>query len=171
MTSPLAEPATRQFGLSWTMKKSFVSYIARMPDGRVSVTDGADLIAPDVFRYAYTECSVEGSDTVLHFHGDVRFAGHSGFLFVGIADPFITMTDGGAVISVLTPQTRLEPAERILFATAEMSTQAQTGAGCIVYRASNVRLLADGADLFGGVYAIDDLLDDFEVLVPSHCAQ
>src|ERR1035437_5545925 len=73
-------------GLHWGIKKSFLDYVARMPDGRGIFRDGATLADGSI---AVFEPDVEAehpeaadADLFLAFHGDVHFSGHFGMLNV-----------------------------------------------------------------------------------------
>lgn len=94
--------------MRWGIKASFVSYVAGMSDGTMSVTDGAvDTPAGFVFpvRDAGGFDSRTGSGTI-RFSGDVRFRGHSGMLQVRIADPELIVDDEGARLSAEGPAGR-----------------------------------------------------------------
>src|SRR5512134_1772276 len=71
-------------GLSWGIKRSFVDYIASLPDGSVSATDGATVSGTSLFCFSpeTSDYDVARGTGVLRFRGDVRLAGHHGMLLV-----------------------------------------------------------------------------------------
>lgn len=90
-------------GMRWGVKSSFVSYVARMPDGAMSVTGGA-VDTDDGFVFPVRDSSEfdtrTGSGT-LRFEGDLRFRAHGGMMQVRLADPEVLTTEHGAWLSVL----------------------------------------------------------------------
>ncbi|MEE1798084.1 HtaA domain-containing protein [Streptomyces sp. JV176] len=155
-------------GLYWGINSQFLNYLARMSDSRCSTTDGADLLGGNIFRFEPEPGNDTGIDPttgtgVLRFRGDVRFAGHYGFLFVRIADPWLTVENGAATLSVITHPTE---SERLTLITAVLTEEGVDGP---IHRMSGktVRLTAAGRPLFNDVYPEDAPFDDFSVLWPG----
>ncbi|MGI5132515.1 HtaA domain-containing protein [Pseudonocardia sp. CA-107938] len=153
--------------LEWTIKLSFLRYIASMPDGRCSVTDGADVVmTPDAghgpFSFALDSADKTDGTWRLHYRGDVRFAGHHGFLFVRIADPAVVIQGGFGQLSVCGEHDGPTRVPLVRFTVPTHDAAATT-----TWRCTDVRLTAEGAELFGGVYHEDDVFDDLTITLPS----
>ena len=91
-------------GLSWGIKRSFIDYIAGLPDGSVSATAGATVSGSSLFCFSPDTSDYDPAlgTGVLRFRGDVRLAGHHGMLLVRLLDPWITFTTGSGVLSIST---------------------------------------------------------------------
>ena len=72
----------------WSIRRSFAAYVARLPDGHVTLDDGASLASGD--RLLFPACG-ESSLTEFAFAGAVRFSGHVGLLSVKLANPRISL--------------------------------------------------------------------------------
>jgi hypothetical protein len=176
-------------GLSWSVKREFLRYIAGMSDGRCSVTDGAELgtahppSAPptegaprtDQFWYSLRAAQAGQGSTTLAFTGEVRFSGHHGFLFVRIADPVLTVASSGHTVLTIAPPDPADTAEsdRLELAHLRLTRQRDadasvTGAETLTHwLGTDVRLTAAGAELFGGAYSAGQTFDDLHVTIPS----
>lgn len=155
--------STTTASLDWTLKRSFVEYIAHMHDGRMSVTDGADVDGTS-FRFALVSHEDHESGGVAAFRGDVRFAGHGNLLFVGIADPVVAYDDNRATVSIQLPATARRPAERIDFARGVLTSK-QRDQSSERFIVGHLSLTDDGSQLFAGVYAPGELLDDLSFTI------
>lgn len=122
MSSAAATPAD---GLLWAFHAGFADYIARLADGRVTVTDGAELHADGrvLFPTAPVPSEVTGDSTgteVLGTCGDVtvlwrgtgtlQFTGHHGLLAVTLAEPAMVHAGDRYLITVDDP---FEPGQRM----------------------------------------------------------
>lgn len=90
-------------GMRWGVKSSFVSYVARMPDGAMSVTGGA-ASTDDGYVFPVrdaTDFDARTGSGTLRFEGDLRFRAHAGMLQVRLADPEVETTGNGAWLTVL----------------------------------------------------------------------
>jgi hypothetical protein len=154
MTRDASPPATDpRGGLEWSIHRSFVRYIARMPDGRCSVTDGADVLGSmtsPVFHFSPAGQEQRRDGMRLSFRGDVRFSGHHGLLFVRIADPVLTVTGSHGDLTVPGDEGSVE---LVQFDAAELDDGR-------AWRGTSVRLSAGGAELFGGVYPVGEEFDE-----------
>ncbi|MFI6309617.1 HtaA domain-containing protein [Nocardia fusca] len=168
---PQDEAAISDFGLDWTVHTRFLTYIASMADGRCSATDGA-APAPEGsggrFRYEFAGVQEFPEGRAICFRGDVRFSGHHGMLFVRIADPVIVLGDQSAIVTVAAPETSAS-AGRIPLAHFSLVQLAnaprEMGRNCL--RGVDLRLTAEGAELFGGVYPVGERFDDLHLVLPS----
>jgi hypothetical protein len=155
-----------QLGLVWGIKRSFIQYIAGMPDGQGSATDGAVSLPGSIFHYgvddAHSESSGEGLQ-IRAFVGDIRLAGHYGMLFVRVADPWIVSDGATAVLTIDDPWQR-EGQERMPVARLVLElTDSQ--AGIETWAGTSVQLTAAGAELFNDVYPEGELLDPLTMVV------
>jgi hypothetical protein len=153
-------------GLRWPIKYSFQEYIGRMPDGRRSVTDGATLASPDEMLYELdpgrTSVTSVG-ELMLAFRGDVRFGGHFGLLFVRIADPWVTLRGGRAVMTVGHPY---EAESRLRLVTFDASPQ-EAPPGLLGWSGTNVQLTEEGTELFNDVYEVGEPFEPLTIRVPG----
>ncbi|OLO25840.1 hypothetical protein PZ61_0236045 [Streptomyces sp. MNU77] len=154
-------------GLRWGIKQRFLQYIARMPDSRCSVTDGASVTEERAFLFtpaSWAEFDTATSTGVVRFRGDVRFAGHHGLLFVRVADPWLSVAaDGTATLSIAAAPS--EQPDRIPLATLALVRSAPS-AGWLRYHGHHVALTEQGSELFNTVYPAGEHLDDLSVLRP-----
>lgn len=155
------EQGPPEFGLTWPIKRSFVTYVLGMPDGRAGAVEGAFPL-PDLSVVFEHDPSVDAAalGDGWAFRGDVRFAGHFGMLFVRIADPWLVRTDDGVLLTIADPDAQ-DDGPRVPLATV---TVEQTGAG--EWASTAVALTAQGSELFNSVYPVGDPLDPFTLRVP-----
>ncbi|MDQ0691440.1 HtaA domain-containing protein [Arthrobacter sp. W4I7] len=154
-------------GFHWGIKEGFVRYIARMGDGICSTTDGAD-ISGKKFLFSVTPSQSENppEPQSFAFIGDVRFSGHHGLLFVRIADPTLAITGDTAVLSVVDYLDQQE-GKRLDLATACIAVREDPTTGVRILNGTDVRLTADGTELFNNVYPEGEPFDDFEAHIPA----
>lgn len=139
-------------GLVWGIKRSFLQYIARMPDGRCSATDGANLLDKS-FHFSLDVDSGQAVG-IVKFRGDVRFSGHNRMLFLRIAHPWLhTDTDGSAATLTIDGAPK-----RVILATLDLLTENDG------HRGVNVRLSEHGSELFNLAYPAGEVLDDLKTL-------
>ena len=154
-------------GLRWAVKRSFLHYLSRMPDGRISATDGAVPVGDEiVWEPAPAEMSSPARCPrgVVAFAGDLRFGGHGGILFVRLADPWITLRDDAGELSVVdtfgpTPDARLS------LVTFEVARREDTRRFAVL-SADEVRLTDAGSEVFNKVYPAGELFESFVATWP-----
>jgi hypothetical protein len=147
--------------LRWGLKLRFLQYVANLPDGQCSVTDGGRLAPGPLFVFPADEGAAGGAAaTVLRFRGDLRFKGHMGFLKVRIADPWLELDGDEGTLSALGLGGDAAPRRPL----ATFRVRAEEGSGS---RGTEVRLTAEGSELFGDVYAVGELFDDFVFDLPD----
>jgi hypothetical protein len=154
------------FGLLWGIKRSFVAYVRRMPDGQGSIHDGAVPLGEDVILFPATEgmrATSTESDTFA-FRGDVRFRGHGGMLFVRVAEPVITVRGDRAELSIADPYDRAD-ADRVPLVTLQLA-EGPAPEGARVWLGSDVRLTEAGAVLFDDVYQPGEAFEQLSVILP-----
>lgn len=147
-------------GLHWGIKASFLDYIARMPDARGTVSSGATPVRADEFVF---EPAADRSDAagVFEFRGEVRFAAHFGMLYVRIADPVITLGEDVGELSVRYPF-GTGPATRLRLVT--FTPPAAVTSARQRWSAHDVRLTAEGSEVFGNVYSAGERFEPLMVV-------
>ncbi|MGD9959225.1 HtaA domain-containing protein [Nocardioides sp.] len=148
-------------GLSWGIKASFLDYIERLPDGRVSLTDGAAaaesgwVFPPDPRVGAPDGIDADG---FLAFRGGIRFAGHHGMLVVDIVDPWISVRGNEATLTIAGAGARLP------LVTCTLA-QTPAPAGMAAWAATDVRLTPEAAVIFG-VYPPGEPFEPLLIALP-----
>jgi hypothetical protein len=160
-------------GLTWGIKRSFIDYIASLPDGSVSAAAGATVLGSGLFCFAPDQGTdaleaAAGYDAVrgtgvLRFRGDVRLAGHHGMLLVRLLDPWITFTGGNGVLSISAGG---GSQDRITVAFARAAAPRET-AGCLVWERVEVVISPEGSELFDGQYPAGQSMDPLFIRVTA----
>jgi hypothetical protein len=159
-------PGEIPFGLLWGIKRSFVGYVRRMPDGQGSLHDGAVPLGEDTILFPATDgTTADGTGaSTFAFRGDVRFRGHGGMLFVRIAAPLITVRGNQAELSIEDPYARPDGA-RVPLVTLRLD-EGPAPEGARVWLGSEVTLTAAGAELFNDVYQPGEQFEQLSVILP-----
>lgn len=162
----------RLLGLHWGIKSSFLGYVARMPDGRASFTDGATATEGNITVFDHDpsteQPSPEGPDSFFAFRGDVRFGGHAGMMFVRIADPWITVVGDRAQMTVLDPQDR-DAGSRLPLVNLTLEPRS-TDEPIRIWLATDVALTPEGVGLFNDVYPAGEPLAPLAIFLPRERA-
>jgi hypothetical protein len=155
-------------GLTWGLKRSFIRYISTLPDGTHTETAGATLEPPSLFRFSPTGSDLDPTTGLgtMRFRGEVRLGGHRGMLGVLIADPWVKMTAGGAVLSVVDARHWPDRSRRLALATLASVRPAETPDG-LVWGPVPAHLTAEGAHVFGGQYAAGEEMDTVVAYLPA----
>ena len=158
------EGGTIASGLYWTIKRSFVSYVASTADGSHSMSEEVEVDDTGTFLFPLARAEQDGTAWTLRFTGDVRFSGHFGMLFVAIADPWLTASAGGrgelSIADVAVPA----GAARIVIASIEPAGPLPY-AGHLVWPPLTPELSSEGAELFGGAYPEGQALDPLRIAI------
>ena len=151
--------AVEPIGLSWTLRTSFLRYIAGMPDGRGVLARGAVETAGHgiTFPPASAHFDETSGDGAVRFGGEVTFTGHFGMLNMRLADPWIETRDGSGTLFVAARS----GGEEGYAAFAAFAFDFEATAATYAWRARDVQLLAHGVTLFGDVYPEGEPLDPF----------
>jgi hypothetical protein len=152
--------------LRWSIRASFLRYVAALPDARASVSDGARMTRDDPQLVVYPADPDATTASTLAFRGDLRLSGHGGLLFVRLAGPRIELgIDGGtAVLSVEDPTSEDGTGPRLPLVTVTMT---RTEAG---WSGSDAALTADGVALFNHVYPAGAPFDPLEIVTTATAA-
>lgn len=157
--------------LRWGIKRSFVSYLSRLPDCRVSAEGGATIVSGSYFQFVRdTEAgadalSAPGVTEILKFRGVARLSGHHDMLHVVVADPWVELGAGGAVLSVVDPRTepgsgaRLELLRLAVPAGSAASGSDGLGQGGVDWAEMPAGLAPAAVELFNGQYAVGEEMD------------
>lgn len=165
MTTP-ETPGPYPYGLLWGIKASFLTYINRMPDGRGSATDGAQVVETNIVECFFPhdpEASASGEATWA-FGGDVRFAGHANMLFVRIAQPRLEPREDHFVLSIAPMYP--DDTERIELVRVKLERGDQHP-GVDVWHSTEVLLTRAGVEVFNDVYPEGEPFEKFTMHVPS----
>ena len=155
-------------GLQWEIKRSFLAYVARSPDGRAGVSDGATATPQNEVLFpldAESHPPVRGPSTFLAFRGAITFTAHFGMLFVRIADPWVTIQDTLGKLTV-TDEAARAGGQRIQLATFTVADHAITD-GFERWSAADVQLASEGSEVFNDVYQVGEALEPFTIIVPA----
>jgi hypothetical protein len=163
------KPTSMTAAFIWPIKASFLTYVAAMSDGR------CDVEAPAIrnergFAFPAAERSgiesTTGPGPNLQFRGGIVFTGHHGMLNIAIRDPHLHHDECTGSISIADPD---RPGRRMTLAVCDMEQHVNQPSDepsvNEVWRGVNLRLTADGADLFFRAYEDGDPLDDFTVRI------
>ncbi|SHN12936.1 HtaA domain-containing protein [Cryptosporangium aurantiacum] len=155
---------TPPYGLRWAIKRSFVDYVRRMPDGKGFVSAGAfpagphDIVFPP--EAAGRRTAPDGTaERYWTFHGDVRFSGHFGMLFVQFAEPRIDLRGEQGELSIA------DGSERLSLATLRIAP-VPTDEDVELWAGTEVALTESGAGLFNDVYPVGEQLEDLLITLP-----
>ncbi|BBZ31224.1 hypothetical protein MMAD_55190 (plasmid) [Mycolicibacterium madagascariense] len=164
-----AAPDASLVGLRWAIKHSFLDYVAKTPDGRAYVDQGASVTASNdlVFppRQARLKGAAGGVDTY-EFGGEVHFVAYGGMLYVRIGDPVIHVCGGAGRLTVRS----VDDADRSIRVELATFTVGDTGsgvAGPTQWHATDVRLAAEGVPVFADVYSTGEPLAPLQVRLPD----
>lgn len=146
-------------GLTWGVKRSFISYLTRLPDGAVSATDGATVVASSLFNFApdSSDYDVSTATGAVRFSGDVRMAGHHGMMFVRLLDPWIEFREDQAELSVMTIDDD-GGFQRIALGTLP-PVAPESVPGASIWQGVDVALTLAGSEVFNQQYSAGQEMD------------
>ena len=148
-------------GLRWGIRASFLRYVANLPDGRASVTDGASMTADDPQLVVFPPDQELTTDQVFAFHGDLRLSGHGGLLFLRLAQPRIELGAGGATLTIAEPTTEDGSGPRQILVDLTLTPTEDGWAG------TEVRLTEQGTALFNQMYPAGEAFDPLRVTLTA----
>jgi hypothetical protein len=145
-TAAPAEP------LAWAVKMSFRRYV-QGAGGTITVYPPA---AEEGLFYLFPRSTAPSPEGEARYEGEVAFYAHFGALDVLLADPAIVFADGRVTITVLDAMHLPDRSHRMTIAWLSEMEDAVPSAG---RREFWPHLTEEGAQLFGGVYPTNALLD------------
>jgi hypothetical protein len=157
-----AEPAAA--GLHWSIKRAFVSYVARMADGQILGSPGLGMSDSSTFVWppASGREQNSGAPTTLAFEGAVIFGAHGGALSFRVAEPLVELSPGRSQLTIAG-----EGSTRIAFVDF-VARRVPSAADMTVWAGTDVRLAEAALPLFSGYYGAGESFDDLLiVLTPS----
>ena len=159
-------------GLRWALKRSFLEYISRAPDGRGTIGAGATVTSLNEIVFEPDRRDLPTSPAAATFHafrGAVTFSAHFGMLVVRIADPWVTIDGDLGDLTVLDPWQQTEGSARLRLASFEIDDHRITD-GLEHWTAAIVRLASEGCALFNDVYEAGVLLEPLTIILPTRSA-
>jgi hypothetical protein len=123
MTADVGLRFIPRVGLTWGIKRSFIRYIAALPDGRHAMSDCAYL--GETSYFTFPPAPSPDAPQVMRFGGTVRIGGHGGMLDILIAEPWVEMAESGPILSVVDPTVWPNRTRRIPLATLSLQESEQ----------------------------------------------
>lgn len=159
----MPDPTTPAPGLRWAVKRSFVDYVRRMPDGRAAVADGAKPVEDDQILFAPdpSVASPDDVDRFWAFTGQVWFDGHGGLLFVQVSAPWIAVRGDTAELSVADTLT----GGRRSLVTLRLEPGPSPAEGVEVWNGTDVALAQPGVEVFNEVYPPGEPFEELTVVI------
>jgi hypothetical protein len=148
-------------GLHWSIKHSFVLYVARMADGDILGGPGAGMTDARTFVWEADTAlsSVHDSQTSLACTGEVVFSAHDGALSFRIAQPRMELASDLSLLTIAG-----EADGRIPF--VDFTAVRESDADGRVWRGTRVRLREEALALFAGYYGAGEEFDDLRIVLP-----
>lgn len=156
-------------GLHWSFKRSFVDYVRRMPDGQTGLGGGAtavdthEIVYPIVRGGRRTGAGGK-EESFWEFDGNLQFKGHHGMLSVQITSPTVFISGGIGTLSIIDPMSPTEDKHRTLV-TVIMDKSLETDK-LEIWESTEVRLHADGVELFNDVYPEGEPFEHLKIVTP-----
>ena len=152
--------------LRWGIKRSFISYLSRLPDASVSAEAGASIVSGSYFQFVPDDGVPAAGDGapagVRKFRGQVRLSGHHGMMSLFVADPWLEFGEADAVLSIADPQQTVGSGGRLellrLAITGWPVATGRDGAGPD-WTELPARLAPAAVELFNGQYEAGEEMD------------
>lgn len=144
-------------GLHWSIKRSFILYVARMTDGQI--LGGHGLHMPDSSTFVFPPDAVSEL-AQQRFRGELRLRAHDGALSLRVANPRVDLGEDRSVLRIDHPDGGDRSLDLVTFTAAGVSASS-------TWTGTNVRLAVEAVSLFGGYYGEGEQFDDFTVVVPA----
>lgn len=176
MSDAATDDAPPAAGLTWSIKRRFVAYLAGLPDGAFSVADGATRGGENVFTFPPLGGSSSGAGIVagglaalpLRFGGVLRLSGHLGMMHVKIAAPTIETSGSGTFITIADPDDEA-PGTRVPFAQLTLPDPAFEH-GFVTWAGVHATLTREGSEIFAARYVEGEPLDQLTIRLPLPAA-
>lgn len=170
--NPSDEPeVSADAGLLWSVKRSLLRYVRRLPDGVVSVAGGTGLTPDLSFHFplrdadAFDTTSGEG---VVRFGGALSLSGHSGMMAVVLDDLILRVRSDDSEapsITVLDLSILGQNGDRSPFVSGTLSAEVEFD-DSLQLTCAEPLLTAEGSELLGDVYPVGSVFDPLVVRVP-----
>lgn len=147
-------------GLHWTIKRSFIRYVARMGDGQILGGHGLHMSDASTFVFPLDMATADDAGLV-GFTGELRLQAHNGALSLRIANPRVQPGEGRASLVVDSIDGAGRPLPLVTCALSEDPSAPGRWTG------EDVRLAVEAVDLFGGYYGEGEVFDDFIIIAPG----
>ena len=139
--------------LVWPIKRSFTTYIERMPDGVIAVEGGVSR-REDGFSFPGERSA---GSTVTRFAGSVTFVGHYGMLYLPVGGvEIVESVDGGAVLTIADEGSPTRRCTLLRLGEPTVEGSRRTYASPV--------LTEEGAELFLDNYPAGSPFDPLEIL-------
>ena len=164
-------------GLWWGLKRSFLSYLAGMPETKLSVSGGAAVSSEGLLFWPPVEGSganaPSGPETAAsplmhpgfaeYFRGEIRFRAHRGMLYVRLGEPIVCRDGVRGTMSFLATQADGTQARVALaeFDAHPLTPSFEPPDPIQMWAGTGVRLMASGVSIFNGVYPVGESMEDF----------
>ncbi len=166
-----AGAAPGSFGLLWAIKPSFTSYVSRMADGKIYISDGVQVNKENVLLFPYEETADdlrdngrEPAESSFSFRGRVAFQAHFGMLDVRVNHPQVRLRGTDGELTVDDPDSAEGTRLRLVTFTVAGSTDSD---GARFWAADSVQLTEAGVPLFGGTYPAGEPFAPFRIVIPG----
>lgn len=151
--------------LAWGIKPSFLSYLEGLDDFVTVTDDGVyrdESSGAFIFPFAsYAE--LPGGGVRFEFKGDLRLKAHGGMLLVILMNPWLTMTDEGAELSVVDLMAWPDTSRRETIGVPAGKPE-KLGDGVLEVP---LQLAASGVEMFNNVYPAGTDLSPARLLLPA----
>jgi len=151
-------------GLHWSIKRSFVLYVARMADGQILGSTSVQMTDASTFLWAPTASRQEPAALQIDFGGAVTFGAHGGALSFRVADPQVELTSGRSRMTVAS-----SGAIRVPFVDfrAEEAPAEATSGSLRRWFGTDVRLVEEALPMFAGYYGAGESFDNLTIVLPT----
>ncbi|MCX6497845.1 MAG: HtaA domain-containing protein [Arthrobacter sp.] len=147
--------------LRWGIKRSFMDYLSRLPDGSVSADAGASIVSGSYFQFepdgGAPAAEADALAGVRKFRGQVRLSGHHGMMSLVVGDPWLEFGADGVVLSVA--DTQQAPGSGARLELLRLSRPGRPESPATEWTELPAQLAAAGVDVFNGQYAAGEEMD------------
>ena len=154
-------------GMVWGVRASFFGYVQRMPGTRIQTGYGAGRIPTGEFFFSLEDDSSFDRNAltgVLKFQGLVQVTAHGGMLNVQLINPWLTVADEGAVLSVIDRRQPAESDARVDLVTVSLPTPTSDGE-TLMWAEAGTALTAAALPIFNEQYPAGDAFDPVTVRI------
>jgi hypothetical protein len=123
---------------------------------RTGFTDNYEFVFPSAHGIDLRPLS---SPRTLRFEGDVRFLGHAGFMYLGLAEPWIEVRASRMRLSFL-HDGGISPPKRVVVAELTWDDPQRYGGE---WRTASAKLSAEAVFLFNGSYPTGEPMDSLRI--------